>query len=140
LLRQSYNFKLLSKLRVLLEVYYMCVEPGYLSGIVLGYRLDDWGFESWWQGLGIFLFTTVSRPALGPTQPPIQWVPGNLSLGVKWHGCEADHLPPSKCQAQECMEQYLHSLNTPSWCGSKSKHKDNFTFTLYYICVKLKVA
>jgi len=25
----------------------------------------------------------VSRPSLGPTQPPVQWVPGVLSLGVK---------------------------------------------------------
>jgi hypothetical protein len=48
----------------------------------MGYRLDDRGFESW-QGMGIFLFTTASRPALGPTQLPIQWVPGALSLGVK---------------------------------------------------------
>jgi hypothetical protein len=31
----------------------------------------------------------------GPTQPPIQWVPGALSLGVKWPGREADHPPPS---------------------------------------------
>jgi hypothetical protein len=30
-------------------------------------------------------YDSVSRPALGPTQPPIQWVPGALSLGVK-HG------------------------------------------------------
>jgi len=43
--------------------------------LVLGYRLDDLGFESL-QGLGIFLFTTMSILALGPTQPPIQWVPG----------------------------------------------------------------
>jgi hypothetical protein len=40
------------------------------------------GFNSQW-GLGIFLFTTASRTALGPTQPPIQWVKGDLSLGVK---------------------------------------------------------
>jgi hypothetical protein len=45
-------------------------EPGQLSGIALDYGLDDRGFESR-QGLGIFLFTTTSRPALGPTQPPI---------------------------------------------------------------------
>jgi hypothetical protein len=34
--------------------------------------------------LGIFLFNTASRTALGPTQPPINWVPGALSWG--WSG------------------------------------------------------
>jgi hypothetical protein len=45
----------------------------YATGtdIVLGYGLDDRGFESR-QGLEIFLFITASRPTLGPTQPPIQ--------------------------------------------------------------------
>jgi hypothetical protein len=32
---------------------------------------------------GIFPLTYASRPALGPTQPPVQWVPGALSAGVK---------------------------------------------------------
>jgi len=31
------------------------------------------------QGKGFFLVATASRPPLGPTQPPIQRVPGNLS-------------------------------------------------------------
>jgi hypothetical protein len=53
-----------------------------------------WGFESR-QRLGIFLFTTASRLALGSTQRPIQWIPGTLSLGVKRPGREADHSPPS---------------------------------------------
>jgi hypothetical protein len=53
-----------------------------------------------WQGLGIFLLTTASRSALGPTQPPIQWVPGALSLGVKWPGREADHSPPSRADVK----------------------------------------
>jgi hypothetical protein len=48
---------------------FLC-EPGLLSGIALGYGLDDRGFQSR-QGLGICLFTTVSRPASEPTQPPI---------------------------------------------------------------------
>jgi hypothetical protein len=73
-------------------------------GIVLGYGLDDQGsrFDSW-QGLGIFFLTTVFRMALGPTQPPIQWVPGTLSLGIKWPGHEADHSPPSSVEVKECM-------------------------------------
>jgi len=35
-----------------------------------------------WQRLEIFLFATMSRPTLGPTHPPIQWVPATLYLGV----------------------------------------------------------
>jgi hypothetical protein len=50
--------------------------------------------------LGIFLFTTVSRTALGPTEPPIQWVPGALSLGVKRPGYETDHSLPSSAEVK----------------------------------------
>jgi hypothetical protein len=38
--------------------------------------------------------------ALGPTQPPIQWVPEALSLGVKRPGCEADHSLPSSAEVK----------------------------------------
>jgi len=48
----------------------------------------------------IFLFTTASRTALWPTQPPIQWVPGFLSLGVKRRGREFDHSPPSSADVK----------------------------------------
>jgi len=51
----------------------------------MGYGLDDWGFESQ-QELGIFLFAIASRLALGPTQPPIQWIPRVFSLGDKAAG------------------------------------------------------
>jgi hypothetical protein len=47
------------------------------------------------QGLGIFLSTTASKPALGPIQPPIQWVPRVPSSGVKQPRREAAHSPPS---------------------------------------------
>jgi hypothetical protein len=40
----------------------------------------------------------MSRTDLGPTQPPIQWVPGALSLGVKRPGGEADYSPPSSAE------------------------------------------
>jgi hypothetical protein len=55
------------------------------------------------------LFTTSSRTALGRTQPPIQWVPGALSLRVKRPGREADHSPPSSAEVKEWVELYLHS-------------------------------
>jgi len=54
-------------------------------------------------------FTTASRPALGPTQPPNQWVPWALSLGVKRPGHEADHSPLYSTGMKECREIYLHA-------------------------------
>jgi hypothetical protein len=54
-------------------------------------------------GLGIFLFTTVSRTILGPTQPTVEWVPGALSLEIKRLGREADYSPSSSVEVKECM-------------------------------------
>jgi hypothetical protein len=72
------------------------------------------------RGLGIFLFTTASITALVPTQPPIQWVPGTLSLEVKRPGLEGDHSPPFSADVKECFDLCLYSHNTPSWCGAFS--------------------
>jgi hypothetical protein len=68
-------------------------------GILLGYGLMIGGFESQ-QGLGIFLSTTASRSALGPIQPPTQWVLGALSLGEKRPGRETDHSNPSSAEVK----------------------------------------
>jgi hypothetical protein len=47
-----------------------------------------------------FLFME-SRPAVGSTQPPIQWVPGALSPWVKRPGREADHSPPASAEVKK---------------------------------------
>jgi hypothetical protein len=39
-------------------------------------RLDPWERQR------IITQSSVSRPALEPTQPPVQWVPGVISLGL----------------------------------------------------------
>jgi hypothetical protein len=67
-------------------------------GIATGYGLDCRGSIP---GRGnIFLSSITSRPALGPTQPPIQSVPGALSSSVTGQGREADHLPPSSAEVK----------------------------------------
>jgi hypothetical protein len=63
--------------------------PGISVGIATGYRLNGPGIEAR-GGRG---FPHTSRPALGPTQPPVQWVPG-FFWGVKRPGHVADQ-PPS---------------------------------------------
>jgi hypothetical protein len=58
------------------------------------------GFDSR-RELGIFLFTIASRMVPGPTQPPIQWVPVPLSMGVKRPEREANHSPPYIAEVEE---------------------------------------
>ena len=64
--------------------------PGSSVGIATGYRLDGPEIESRW-GRN---FPHLSRQALRPTQPPIQWVSG-LPRGEEWPGRDADPSHPS---------------------------------------------
>jgi hypothetical protein len=99
-----------------------------------GWTIGILGFDSR-RGLGIFLFTTASRTALGPSQPPIQWVSGTVSLGINRQEHEADHSPPSNAEVKEWVELYLQSPSMPSWLGAQLKSTGislPLPFTFYY--------
>jgi hypothetical protein len=73
--------------------------------------------------------STASRLALGPTQPPTQWVPGSLSLGVKWPGVKLTahlHLV-QRCGAVPPVPQYAFM----AWCSFKIQGHLYLTSVLY---------
>jgi hypothetical protein len=79
-------------------------------GVATGYGLDDRiiGVRSFaWAGN--FSLRHRVQPGCGAHQPPIQWIPRDLSLGIKRLRLEADHSPPSSAKVKEYVELYLHS-------------------------------
>jgi hypothetical protein len=74
------------------------------------FRYSDKFYSMLIPGGGLGVFSTVSRLALGPTQPSIQSVRETCSPGVKWPGREADHSPPFSA---EVKNMWCHT-STPS--------------------------
>jgi hypothetical protein len=69
--------------------------------IALGYGLDDRDSRVRVPaGAGNFSLNHRVQNGSGPTQPPIQWVPGALSLGLKRPGRESDHSPPFSAEVK----------------------------------------
>jgi hypothetical protein len=72
----------------------------------------------------IFLFPKSSRPTLGPTQPPIQWVPWASFPVVKRPRRETDHSPQTNAEVKNtCIYIYplLHtSSGPPLWSSGQS--------------------
>jgi hypothetical protein len=66
-------------------------------GIATGYRH---GCPASIPGSGA-LFSTWSRPTLGPTQPHILSVPVAFFPGIKRQGCESDHSPSSSAEVKK---------------------------------------
>jgi hypothetical protein len=67
-------------------------------GITLSRGLNDRGSDT---GRGKFFIFTILRLVVGPTQPPIQWVPLAISQGVQWPQHEADHSPPIAAEVRD---------------------------------------
>jgi hypothetical protein len=96
---------------------------GFFEGAGYRSRYSDWLLpgrlrarsSSFSKGKDL-LFSTLSRPALGPVQLPIQWVQKGFLTGVKRFGCDADHSSPTSAEEKKTwIYEYIYPLaNTPS--------------------------
>jgi hypothetical protein len=93
---------------------------GSSVSIVSGYGLDDRttgrsGFVPR-QGQRIFPLSSVSRPALRPTQSPVQWVPAVLSPGQSAAGAWRWPLTPHLVPRSRMSRSYISSPpQAPPW-------------------------
>jgi hypothetical protein len=105
---------------IYIYVHTYIVGQDSVAGIVTLYGLVGPGIKS--QG-----FPHPSRLALGPTQPPLQWVPdlsGSKVVGA-WHWPPT----PSSAEVKERVQFYLYSPFGPIWSVlGRSLHF--YTYTL----------
>jgi hypothetical protein len=108
------NLSLLPLVKKLPKLYgtrkFVTVGRDSSVGIATRYGLDGPGIESRW---GRY-FPHPSRPFLGLTQPPAQWVPGLFPEG-KAAGGGIDHPPPPSPEVKERVELFLYCPSGPSW-------------------------
>jgi len=79
-------------------------------GTATRYSLDGLTIQSWWEQHILHL----SRPALGPTHPPIEQVLGLSARGkvaMQWHSPPT----PSIAELKESVELYHNSPSGPTW-------------------------
>jgi hypothetical protein len=67
--------------------------------IATGWTTEGLEWESQWGQE--FSILHVVQTGSGSTQPPIQRLPGVISLGVKQEGCEADHSLPTSVEVKK---------------------------------------
>jgi hypothetical protein len=96
-------------------------------GIATGCGLDDRGVGVR-VPVGSRVFSMSSRPALGSTQPPVQWVPGLFPRGLSGRGVKLTTHLQLVPRSRKCG--FINSLpRTPSW---RSAELSTGTALLYF--------
>jgi hypothetical protein len=79
---------------------------------------------------------------MGTSQPPIQWVPGALSLGVKQPVREADHTPAASAEVKNAWSYTSTTQYAFKALCLVKKHRVNFTLLrlkiFFHLCTRLR--
>ena len=108
----DFGFNLIIEISVLLWTRLYLITVGRDSSVDIGtrYIVHCPGIEPRWGED----FSQPSIPAQGPTQPPVQWLPG-IFHGGQAAGSWRSPPTPSSAEAKERIELYLYSPSGPSW-------------------------
>jgi hypothetical protein len=89
------------------SLYRCCINICYYADTGLTTN-EQWTYFGPWQKA--FPFSKTSRPAVGPTQPPIRWLPG-CRVGSAFHpGHGADYSFPSSAEVKNAWS-YISTLS-----------------------------
>jgi hypothetical protein len=95
-------------------LHLLICHPGRTDSIVAGYVLGDRGLIPY-RGGGSSP-TLCAQPALGQTQPSVQWVPGGCFVGGKVRpGRGADHSPLRSAELKKKRASISSLLKRLSW-------------------------
>jgi hypothetical protein len=89
------------------SLYRCCINICYYADTGLT-TVEQWTYFGPWQKA--FPFSKTSRPAVGPTQPPIQWLPGSGGGSAFHPGHGADYSFPSSAEVKNAWSY----ISTPS--------------------------
>jgi hypothetical protein len=87
-----------------------------------------------------FLFSTVARSDLGPTQTSVHWIPGTISLGGKGPVHKAEHSHPSSPEVKNggaippspiCLHGMVQ-ISYSAWVIFHITNAENVLFALQY--------
>jgi hypothetical protein len=126
----SHIMKFVSQIQLLFNLSVRKGIISWVSSVSIVIMLQAGRSRNWsslcQNGQEIFLLSTLSRPALGPTQLPMWWVLGTLFPGIKYLRHEIDHSPPS-CAEVENAWNYTSTPSYVSMAWWLIKDRDNST-------------
>jgi len=101
--------------------------------IANSYRVADPQSESWWG----WEFPHLSRPAIGPTQPPVKWTPGLSHSGKMARAWSWPSTSPSSKGSRK--RRTIPTISLWAFMAySRMKCYDHVTPVLYYILIYIQ--